>query len=78
MMEWIGAIAGMLAVVGVLLNNRRMIWCFPVWLVSNSLCCGLHVHAGLWSLAVRDAVFIVLSLEGWFRWRAINTGKAGQ
>jgi nicotinamide riboside transporter PnuC len=68
MTEIIGAVAGVLAVAGVVLNNRRLIWCFPVWFVSNGICCGLHAHAGLWSLAARDAVFLVLSGEGWFRW----------
>ena|GEM_PF-1393453 len=63
-----GGFATGLAVFGVLLNNRRIRWCFPVWWVSNSLTLGLHVHAGLWTLAVRDAVFVVLAVAGWRRW----------
>ena len=67
-MNIIGIICGALAVTGVLLNNRRLIWCFPVWLVSNTISAGLHLHAGLWSLAIRDAVFLVLAVEGWIKW----------
>ena len=72
MVEVIGTFAGVLAIVGVMLNNRRLIWCFPVWIVSNALCFGLHVHADLYPLAVRDAVFTVLSVDGWIRWRRIK------
>lgn len=58
-----------LAVAGVLLNNRRLIWCFPVWMVSNALSGGIHIEAGIWSLAARDIVFFVLAIDGWWKWR---------
>lgn len=69
MIELLGIISGVLGVVGVLLNNRKLRVCFLVWLVSNGISCGLHMHAGLWSLAARDALFFLLSLDGWRRWR---------
>ena len=67
MIELVGLISGTLAILGVLLNNRRLIGCFPVWMVSNALSCGLH--AALWSLAGRDLVFLILSFDSWRRWR---------
>jgi len=67
--EFLGLISGTLGILGVLLNNRRLIWCFPVWLLSNALSCSLHLHAALWSLAGRDLVFLILSFDGWRRWR---------
>jgi len=67
--EALGAIATTLAVVGVLMNNRRMIACFYLWIVSNFLCGLIHWQAGLTSLLIRDALFILLSLEGIWRWR---------
>lgn len=70
MVELVGAIATVLAVSGVLLNNRLNIWCFALWGVSNSLSAGLHVHAELWSLMVRDVIFLALAAEGAWRWRA--------
>jgi nicotinamide riboside transporter PnuC len=69
MNEWIGAVAGLLAVSGVVLNNRRMIGCFPIWMMSNATSCMLHLQAGMISLALRDAVFFCLAIEGWWRWR---------
>jgi len=66
--EVIGTFATVLAVIGVLANNRRLRWCFLVWLVSNTLSAGIHAHAAIWSLFARDVIFIVLAIEGWFRW----------
>ena len=66
--EIIGIIATVLAVAGVITNNRRLRLCFLLWLVSNALSCGIHVHAGIWSLVARDAIFFVLAIEGWFKW----------
>ena len=68
MIELTGTIATVLAVLGVVLNNRRMRICFAIWLVSNTLSLVIHVDAALWSLAARDAIFIVLAVDGWVRW----------
>ena len=68
MTETLSAIAGILAIVGVVLNNRRLRACFVIWILSNLMSAGLHVDAGLWSLAVRDLVFLCLAVEGWVKW----------
>ena len=60
--------ATVLAVGGVLLNNARIRWCFPMWFVSNVICLGYHVKARLWWLAVRDVIFTGLAIAGWFQW----------
>ena len=66
--EIIGIIATILAVVGVITNNRRLRVCFLLWLVSNGLTGAIHAQAGIWSLLVRDVIFFVLAIEGWFKW----------
>ena len=68
MIEYIGIISGILAIIGVLANNRRLRWCFIVWMVSNAMSLVIHFDAGIWSLVVRDAVFLILAVEGWFKW----------
>ena len=68
MIEIIGTIATILAVGGVLMNNRRLRVCFLIWMVSNALTAGIHAHSGIWSLLARDAIFFVLAIEGWIRW----------
>ena len=76
MNEIIGIFAAILAVLGVLTNNRRLRVCFLIWLVSNALTGFIHANAGIWSLVVRDAIFFVLAIEGGIRestqsWREV-------
>ncbi len=66
--DWVGSIACILAVVGVILNNNKLSACFLVWIVSNTLCAVCHCRAKLWPLAVRDIIFIVLAVDGLWRW----------
>lgn len=68
-LETIGLIATILAISGVVLNNYRRVECFGVWLVSNALTLGIHVSVGVWSLALRDVVFLGLAVHGWRMWR---------
>ncbi len=74
MTEIIGTISTVIAVVGVILNNHRLIACFWLWLVSNAASAGLHIHAGMYSLAVRDAVFFALAIHGLVMWKKKLTG----
>ena len=66
--EYIGTISTLLAIAGVLANNRRKRVCFAIWVISNSLTLVIHAQTGVWSLVVRDAVFLILAVEGWFKW----------
>ena len=68
MIEIIGFISGVLAVIGVLANNRKLRWCFLVWMVSNAMSLAIHAEAGIWSFVARDAVFLILAVEGWIMW----------
>jgi nicotinamide riboside transporter PnuC len=69
MVEIFGTISTILAIGGVLLNNRKKIACFYVWIFSNSLSLLIHFHAGIYSLAIRDFVFLILAVEGIYFWR---------
>jgi len=69
-------IGTILAVAGVVLNNRLNIACFSVWIVSNLIFAVIHIKTGLWSIAVRDVVFIFLAVEGWRQWS--KKRKAGE
>ena len=63
--QWVATV---LAVVGVLLNNARIRWCFPLWFVSNVISLAYHIRARLWGLVVRDMIFVALAIAGWFQW----------
>ena len=75
-MNWIiqvaGAVAAVLAVTGVVLNNHRLRACFLVFLVSNGIVGTIHIWSGLWTLAARDVVFFCLAIDGWFRWKRLE------
>jgi nicotinamide riboside transporter PnuC len=69
MVEIIGVLATILAVLGVMLNNRQRSACFKLWIVSNSLSLIIHVATGVWTLAVRDAIFVLFAFEGDRLWK---------
>ena len=66
--EIVGYIAGAVAIAGVVLNNRKLRACFLLWMASNAMSMWLHVVASMWSLSIRDGIFLMLAVEGWYRW----------
>lgn len=67
--EILGTAAMILAIIGVVLNNHKLISCFYLFLISNSICLYLHLHVNIWSMCVRDVVFIMLAFHGIYKWR---------
>lgn len=70
MIETFGIISTILAVSGVILNNRKLIGCFYLWIVSNLITLIIHADAGIWSLAIRDLIFLGLAFEGLYKWNS--------
>ena len=66
--EILGTIAMLLAIIGVVLNNHKLISCFYLFLVSNSICLYLHFNVQIWSMCIRDIVFIILGFHGLYKW----------
>ena len=73
-MEVTGSVSAALAIAGVVLNNRKLVGCFYLWMASNMTSMCLHVHASIWSLAARDCVFFILAIEGLIRWSKKEKG----
>lgn len=71
-LEVLGTLITIAAVIGVLFNNRRRLECFYIWLVTNGVSAGIHIAVGVYSLAARDAIFFVLAIEGLVRWRRMK------
>lgn len=69
MIETIGTIATVIAIAGVVLNNHRHIGCFYLWLVSNALSAVVHLQTGVWSMTLRDVIFLGLALHGLWVWK---------
>ena len=60
----------------VLLSIRQSIWCWPVGLVSVTLFLVLFYQARLYADAGLQAIYIVLSLYGWYYW--LRGGPRGE
>jgi nicotinamide riboside transporter PnuC len=69
LIESVGLLALVLSVVGVWHNNRLRKKCFYFWLISNFLSLVIHLWIGLYSFALRDAIFLGLAIEGLWIWR---------
>lgn len=63
-LEILGTIAPVIAVAGVLANNYRLRACFVAWLLSNGLTAYLHLRQRMWSLLMRDVIFLGLAVQG--------------
>lgn len=68
MIETIGLISTFMAVVGVVLNNHLDARCFYLWFLSNLLCAWVHYRKRVWSLMIRDLIFMTLAIDGLIRW----------
>lgn len=51
------------------LTARKYTEAWPAWLVVNAVSVALFVQQQLWMTAVLYAVFVVLSVVGWWQWR---------
>lgn len=72
MLELVGMISTVIAVIGVVLNNYKVRFCFWLWLISNSLSAGIHLYLGCYSLFVRDITFAALTIHGLWKWGQKN------
>ncbi|MBE3069135.1 MAG: nicotinamide mononucleotide transporter, partial [Planctomycetes bacterium] len=76
LIEIAGWVVTVVAVGGVILNNRRRRECFWLWFISNTISAGIHASAGMVALTVRDLVFLVLAVQGLVLWtRAARRGE---
>ncbi len=66
-LEWFGTLTGLLAV-GLSVRQHRLAW--PLFIACYAAYVWLSADAGLVAAAAMNAVFIVLSIEGWRSWKA--------
>lgn len=74
-LETAGWIATVGAIVGVILNNRRLRACFLIWIGTNAVSAAIHVAVGVWALTARDLAFLALAVEGYHRWAPDRSPK---
>jgi nicotinamide mononucleotide transporter len=64
----IAAVAFTLA--SVVLTVRQSVWCWPVGIVGCALFASVFLDAKLYADVVLQAVYVVVSFVGWWRWYA--------
>jgi nicotinamide riboside transporter PnuC len=68
-MEYIGWIATVIAMIGVVLNARHNIICFYLWIGSNSYYTVVNVLSGSYSQAALFAFNLVMAIYGIYCWK---------
>ena len=65
MTQWIAAA---LSLAGILLNARKNIWCWPVWILSNLAWITYGVWFSQWAVLVTFTGFLFGNIYGWMMW----------
>ena len=74
-MNWIEAVAVVFGAAAVALTIRQSLWCWPTGLVQVSLYVYVFTQARLYSDMILHAIYVVLQVYGWYRWRAGSAGS---
>jgi nicotinamide mononucleotide transporter len=62
------------AVAATYLSASKVLENWHYWMVLNSLSVPLYLQVGLWPTAALYAVYLVLAVVGWWRWRRAMAG----
>lgn len=54
---------------GTVLNIRKNIWCFYIWLIGDILWCALDFTSGTYGRALLDFVQVILAICGIVSWK---------
>jgi len=63
---WILVVLG---IIGVVLNNHKRIECFYIWAFTSACWCIIDWYHGIYSQAVLFAIYFILAIHGWYKWR---------
>ena len=76
-MEYIGWVATVIAMIGVVLNARGSIVCFYVWLLSNGYYTVVNVLSGSYSQAALFAFNLIMAVYGIYCWKRKENKNSG-
>lgn len=65
MIQWI---AFTLSIIGIALNAKKNIWCWPVWIVSNGFWIYYSIQEGQFAALATWTVFLMFNFYGWYQW----------
>lgn len=65
MYTWIATI---IALVGTILNCKKIKYCFVLWIITNIMWLAYDIYCATYSRAVLDAVQLALAVWGLYEW----------
>jgi nicotinamide riboside transporter PnuC len=68
-MDWI---ASLLTLIGLLLNAKKSLLCWPVWVAGNVLWVAFGAGTGQVPILLLNLAFIVANGYGWRQWSRCN------
>jgi len=68
-MEILGWIATIISIIGIILNAKKIIYCWPVWLLSNILWITYFSVLKNGPSIVLWIVFSIFNIYGWIKWK---------
>jgi len=63
--------AVLLSLAGTVANIKRKRWSFMCWIVANAAWAAYNVSLRVWSQATLMMIYLLLSIWGWYSWRAL-------
>jgi len=64
--EWLGALTGIL---GVVLTQKRSIWCFPIGIISVVISFYIFFEQKLFADSLQQVIYFILLIIGWYSWQ---------
>ena len=61
-----------ISLIGTVLNIRKNILCFYIWLIGDILWCALDFHNGTYGRSLLDFVQVILAVCGIISWKKVN------
>lgn len=64
-MDWIAMI---LSVLGIVLNAKKNMWCWPIWILSNICWLIYFLGKGEYPVIILNVIFGIVNTYGWIQW----------
>jgi nicotinamide riboside transporter PnuC len=69
MMTVLSSIAASVCLLGIWLNSRKDIRCWPVWIAGGLLWCLVAAMGSQWALLLLNLLYIPFEVQVWRAWR---------
>jgi len=68
----IGWISFALSIIGLALNTRKIIWCWPIWVVGSITWLIYAFSNNDWPFFTSQIVYLFFNIYGWYKWHKLE------